>query len=276
MTKSYLFTTIFLLISTAIWAQATAAENNMQKEFFTTENFKFATALGVDAALYHGAHGSLSREQMDASNAESTSLSLGLDFYSPQSTLGFFIDPTYSIQNFNIVQENAPLRDSISMSSLEIPFYLKLRMGNPLKQTQWWLAAGGGYSIPLSVEQFYYDNNSNATIIQAAREEKDMFNSIPYLSAIFGLDYTLAFGESDKEMFQRDAARLLVYVKANYDLGNRINQDFNSGFNTSLGNIPNPDLKMLRVSIGARIILRLSKVAQFTSEVGKAVLQAQQ
>lgn len=261
---------ILVLICSTSYGQIEA--NKLSKEFFTTENMKLAISLGADLTPISDSgktgliktNGTIDKNQISFGEPNS-SFSLGFDIYSPQSKLGFFIDPTYNLQNYSIQERSAPLRDSISISNLEIPVYLKLRLGNPLNKSQFWWAVGAGYSIPLTVEQNYLNvatNNIVATI-----EEKEMFKPLPYASTIIGYEYNLAFGKSNKEVYERDGIKILVYAKANYDLGNRINEDFNFGSNTSLGNISEPDLQFLRISIGVKLLLRVSSFVDLAREV---------
>ena len=263
---------ILLLICSTSYGQIEA--NKLSKEFFTTENLKLAISIGGDLTpvgdsgetVLIKSNGNIEKSQLSFSSPNA-SYSLGFDIYSPQSKLGFFIDPTYNLQNYSIQETNAPLRDSISISNLELPIYLKLRLGNPLSKSQFWWAVGGGYSIPLNVEQNYFDVDTNNIV--ATIEEKEMFKSLPYISTIIGYELNLAFGESDKEIYERDGIKMLFYAKANYDLGNRVNEDFNFGTNTSLGNISEPDLQFLRFSFGIKFLLRISKVVDLANEVTK-------
>ena len=261
---------ILLLICTSAYAQIEA--NKLSKEFFTTENTKLAISLGGDLTPIGdngktgliNPNGNFDRNQLSFASPN-VSFSLGFDIYSQQSKLGFFIDPTYNIQNYSIKELNAPLRDSISVTNFEIPIYLKLRLGNPLSKSQFWWAVGAGYTIPLKAKQNYFDPTTNNLV--AAIEEKDMFRPLPYLSSIIGYELNLAFGESDKEVYERDGVKMLFYAKANYDLGNRINQDYNFGTNTSLGNISEPNLKFLRISFGIKFLLRISKVLDVAKDL---------
>lgn len=263
---------ILLLIYTTTYGQIEA--NKLSKEFFTTENMKLAISLGGDLTPVGddgqtgliSTNGNIDKDQLSFA-APNASFSLGFDIYSPQSKLGFFIDPTYNIQNYSIQEVNAPLRDSISSSNIELPVYLKLRLGNPLSKSQFWWAVGVGYSIPLDVEQNYFDMSTNSLV--ATIEEKEMFNPLPFLSSIIGYELNLAFGDSDKEMYERDGVKMLFYAKANYDLGNRINKDYNFGTNTSLGNFTEPNLQFLRISFGIKFLLRISKVVDLAKEIPK-------
>lgn len=268
---------LFLFICSASYGQIEA--NKLSKEFFTTENMKLAIAIGAEvtpvgdtgSTALISTNGNIDKGQLSF-GAPNASYSLGFDIYSPQSKLGFLIDPTLNLQNYSIQETNAPLRDSISISNLELPFYLKLRLGNPLSKSQFWWALGGGYSIPLRVEQNFFEISSSNSLV-ATIEEKDMFRPLPYASTIIGYELNLAFGESDKEVYERDGVKLLFYAKANYDLGNRINPEFNFGTDTSLGNISDPDLQLLRISFGVKVLLRISKVLDIANEVSKEVVR---
>lgn len=269
--KSIKFLLLLFVVSTS-YSQIEAIK--LSKEFFTTENIRLALSLGGDVtppgangqtALIQ-TNGSIEKEQLSFA-APNASFSLGFDIYSPQSKLGFFIDPTYNLQNFTVQESSAPLRDSISMANLEIPVYAKLRLGNPLSKSQFWWALGGGYSLPVNVEQHYFDNTTNTLV--ASIEEKDMFKPLPYLSTIIGYELNLAFGESDTEIYERDGIKMLFYAKANYDLGNRVDENYNFGTNTSLGTISDPDLKFLRISFGVKFLLRIAKAVDLAKEFSK-------
>lgn len=263
---------ILLIICSTTYGQIEA--NKLSKEFFTTENTKLAISLGGDLTPVGDSgqtvlitpNGNIDKNQLSFATPNA-SFSLGFDIYSQQSKLGFLIDPTYNLQNYSIQETNAPLRDSISISNLELPIYLKLRLGNPLSKSQFYWAVGGGYSIPLNVEQNYFDVTTNSLV--ATIEEKQMFKPLPYLSTIIGYELNLAFGESDKEIYERDGIKMLFFAKANYDLGNRINENYNFGINTSLGSISEPNLRFLRISFGIKFLLRVSKVVDLAKDISQ-------
>lgn len=86
-----------------------------------------------------------------------------------------------------------------------------------------------------------------------------MFQANPFLSGILGYEFSL---DSKSENFlNRDFFRILLYTKVNYDLSNRLdNANFNS--NSTINSYSDPTLKFLRISLGLKILLRLSKAGE--------------
>jgi len=264
---------IVLFICNSTLAQRNA---KIEKGFFNLKEIKVAVSLGADISLAGDngrtgmvkSLGNISEENIFF--GQSVNYSIGLDFYSAKSKLGFLLDPTLSNQNNVYRVDNAVFNDSISTSHLEIPFYLKLRLGSITSNSSFWITAGTGYSIPLKVKQNFLNKNSD--LIEVTLEDKDMFKPIPFLSSIIGYELILASGEKDgKEIYDRDDARLLLFLKVNYDLDNRLNASYNFGSNTSLGNISSPDLQFLRVSFGAKLLLRFSKAGYALGEAYKTL-----
>lgn len=270
--------TVLLLVMVASISNA-QMEASLKKEFFNMENVKVALALGADISWAGDTgntgmiqpNGNITENQIGYASSPNTSVNIGLDIFSPQSKLGFLINPTYNSQRFAVQQTGAALRDSISLRNLEIPAYLKLRLGNVLSASQFWLALGGGYSIPLSAEQNYYESDTNRFV--GTIDDNEAFKPLPFLSTIIGYELNLGLGESSKKIVERDALRILFYLKANYDLGNRINQDFDFGNRTSVGNISTPDLQFLRISVGVNLLLRVSKAYELAGTIAKEALK---
>jgi len=249
----------------------------LDKDFFTTENIKVAIALGYDTSPLSKSGESTfltslgNIDDKNISYRNSSSYSVGFDIFSQQSTLGFLINPTLNFQNFTLNESRAPLKDSIAVSNFEIPVYLKLRLGNPLNRSQFWLALGAGYSIPFNTQQNYIDKSNDRVV--ANREENDMFKSIPFLSGIIGYEINLSFSDSNTEIYERDGIRMLLFVKSNYDLANRFNTNFNSGTNTSFGTIQEPDLRFFRVSVGVKLLVRISKAMDIANKASREMIK---
>jgi hypothetical protein len=267
---------IACLVFANSFAQDESDGIGIEKKFFNTTNFKVAMSLGVDGSWAGDngktrmiiPNGNIKKDKLFFGS--SINLNVGLDFYAADSKLGFFIDPTLNISNYSITQPNAALRDSISSTNLEIPLYLKLRLGNPLSKSHFWWALGAGYSIPLKTEQNFIEKSSNSII--ATLKEKDMYKPVPYLSTLIGYELIVASKiKEGKELYDRDDFRFLFFLKANYDLDNRINTDFNFGSDTSLGNISDPNLQFLRISFGVKILFRFSKAGYVLNEVSKNI-----
>lgn len=255
------------LISTTILCQDIAIE----KKFFTTENFRLGAILGADLSwagnngktALMSQKGTIEKENILYSNTPNTSYFLGFDAYSPTSTLGFMTGLSINLQEYSIKNRNLQVTDSIKTTNIEIPFYAKLRIGNVLKGGQFWLALGGGYSFTTQASAKRVNNNFNITEFDV----KDSFQSNLFISSIIGYEFSL--DSKNKDFLNRDVFRLLLFAKGNYDLGNRL--DEGNLNNITFNSYNNPSLKFLRVSIGIKILLRLTKAGEVLTEAAKNI-----
>lgn len=239
------------------------------KSFFRADKFRIGTSISFDTSIsnekgkayFISSSGNINKDNLTYSKNPNFSIGLGVDIFSPLSTLGFYIEPTLNIQNFVIKGNNSSLRDSLSINSFEIPIYAKLRFGGVKSKNHTWLAIGGGYSL---INKASSKTMSNKTIL-AEFDSKKQFKSTPFLSAILGYEYIITSSKPNgKEVYDRDDFRALFFVKANYDLNNRLD---NTGIysNTALDNYQNPNLKFLKVSVGVKVLLRISMLGKLAT-----------
>ncbi|MCF6173428.1 MAG: hypothetical protein L3J44_06580, partial [Campylobacteraceae bacterium] len=59
--------------------------------------------------------------------------------------------------------------------------------------------------------------------------------------------------------------RILVYAKANYDLGNRLDEE-NIMSGSAISTYDNPSIEFLRISIGLKILVRLTKAGELLGQ----------
>lgn len=260
MKKSFTICLIYIL-SSNIYAQD---DITISKKFFSEENFRVGAILGTDLswASNNGKtalisqNGAIPEENIFYSSSPNTSYFLGLDFYSPTSTLGFMTGFNINIQEYAIKNNSLSVTDSIKTNNIEIPIYVKLRMGSVLKGGQFWIALGGGYSF-ITKAEIQRTNSSSSSI--DLFDAKNLFQANPFLSGILGYEFSL---DSKSENFlNRDFFRILLYTKVNYDLSNRLD-DANFNSNSTINSYSDPTLKFLRISLGLKILLRLSKAGE--------------
>lgn len=274
--KIFKITLLFAVISMSIHAQIPMdrskldSQMDVTKGFFRTSQFRVATSLSGDMsftnekgkAFYINPSGNIGKDNISYSKTSNLSFGLGLDFFSPMSTLGFYIEPTYNIQKYAIKNTVNSLKDSVDVRSLEVPIYAKFRFGGVKSKSHTWLALGGGYSFINKATTKVMQNN----ITLGSFDSKKQFQSIPYLSAMLGWEIMTASSQKgNEEIYDRDDFRVLIFAKANYDLANRFD---NTGVytNTALHSYTKPELQFLRVSVGVKLLLRLSKLGKMTAE----------
>lgn len=255
---------LFVLIFNVVVSQ----DVPIDPAFFTTKNMRIGISLGGDTSV--GIESDNRRQLLVVSPVGQTngaeinlekpstnfSLNIGLDVYSPNSILGFFTEINANFLDYQVGQENGSGIDLISSLNLEIPAYIKFRFGKVNRNGHTWVALGGGYSIVSRSMQ-------NDVVFKG---ENSFLNNTAYLSGMFGLESIVPFkGSKGEEIFNRDNYRSLLFVKFNYDLNNRVDNTFNLDNSTVLGNLPNASLKFLRISIGLKIIFRVSSLKRITS-----------
>lgn len=270
-----------ILIYSIAFSQTEADGIIIEKSFFKFEkgNTKVGMTFGFDynPTSENGKSGviipkgSLLNEHLR--HYKSGNISVGFDIYSAESILGFYLAPSLNIHDFTINHPNAPFIDSMATSNLDLPFYFKLRIGKILKRDNITLAFGGGYSIPLMLNREFIEKSTDR-ILNIDRDETNIFNSTPYISTILGWEIIIASQKkSGEHIYDRDDFRLLIYTKANYDLDNRINPNFDFGFNTSLGHYTNPSLRFLKFGFGIIIQFRFSKAGYVFKETLKTIYE---
>ncbi|MDP2692575.1 MAG: hypothetical protein Q8O88_02960 [bacterium] len=265
--KKITLSLLLLIFTTNIFSQ----DVEISKKFFTTENFRLAAILGYDLSwagdngktALMSQNGSIESDKFSYNTKPNQTFFIGLDAYSPTSTLGFMGGLGINFQKYSIESFSGTTIDSIGTTNLEIPLYARLRLGK-VRSNQFWLAVGGGYSINSKAEVI--QKNSNGTIISTSSENKQ-FNSQPFLSGIVG--YEILLGSAKSETYNRDTFRILLYAKANYDLGNRLDED-NIPSNSAIGSYSDPNIEFLRVSLGLKILLRLGKAGEL---IGNSLLE---
>jgi hypothetical protein len=255
---------------------SSAQDVAISKKFFTTENFRLGAVLGYDLSwagdngktALMSQNGSIDKEKFSYNSTPNQTFFIGLDAYSPTSTLGFIGGLGINFQKYSVESKAGLTTDSISTTNLEIPIYARLRLGK-VRSNQFWLALGGGYNINSKAEVI--QKNSNGSIISTSEENKQ-FNSQPFLSGIIG--YEILLGSAKSEEYNRDTFRVLLYAKANYDFGDRLDSD-NIPTTSAIGSYSDPTIEFLRISVGLKILLRLGKAGELIGESIKQSLNQQ-
>lgn len=256
---------IFILTFSSI--ALTAQDIKRSKKFFSTEYFRVSAIIGYDFSWAGengktslvNQNGSIDKENFYYANTPSQTIFLGLDAYDPTATLGFMTGLGINTKEYSIKSTSGIVTDSIKTTNLEIPVYLRFRIGS-IRSNQLWVALGGGYSINTKAEIIRTNNNG---IVIDKSDNKDQFTTFPFVSGMIGYEFNL--GKKEDVEFNRDSFRIVLYGKANYDLGNNLNSE---GFDTgsSLNSYTDPSIEFLRVSLGIKILLRLSKAGELLNE----------
>lgn len=260
--RLFLLSIVLLFAYTYTYSQSEVV--GISKKFFTTENFRLGAAIGADASwagddgstALISQSGNIDDDNFFYASEPNTTIFLGLDAYSPTSILGFLGGVALNFQEYSVRGQNDVRRDSIKTTNIEIPIYARLRLGNALSQGQFWIALGGGYSINSRAETSIL--NATGGIISSS-ERNEQFDSHAFASGILG--YEFMFGNKEKDAYDRDAYRILIYAKANYDLGNRLDPE-NIEPTTAIATYQEPSIEFLRISVGIKFMLRLSKAGE--------------
>jgi hypothetical protein len=228
---------------------------NIPPKLFNTFNTRVSLSVGGDLS-YVGKNNEVPliivnnkiNDNLAFRETTNWSLNLGMDIYSPTSLINFLIVAELNAQKYSI--EDTPNRrvDSISNLNIEVPIYLKFRIGKTTGRSHLWIAAGGGYSFPISTKfNSYLDNDP----IFDDKVKIDLFKPIPYLSSIIGYEVYLRPGNTSYS----SSFRTLIYIKANYDLANRIDPEFIPLNESAIAEIDKLDIQFLRISLGLRFLL---------------------
>ncbi len=230
---------------------------NVPPKLLATYNTHLSFSLGADLS-YLGKNGDLELIQLNgATTGENIrfreganwSMSVGMDLYSPNGVLGLYIAAEYNSQKYSVQGTTNQRLDSIASKNVEIPVYLKFRLGKTTGKSHVWAAFGGGYSIPLSTK---FNSRLGATTIAEEPFRVALFQPTPFVSSIIGYEYYLKAQNGQ----YTSSVRTLIYLKGNYDLGNRVDNAFVAPEESSIGQIENLDIQFLRISFGIRFLFK--------------------
>ncbi|MEL6918025.1 MAG: hypothetical protein AAFO99_09885 [Bacteroidota bacterium] len=230
---------------------------NVPPKLLATYNTHLSFSLGADLS-YVGKNGDLelilpngatTGDNIRFREGASWSLSLGMDLYSPNGVLGLYVAAEYNAQKYAVEGTPNQRLDSIASKNLEVPVYLKFRLGKTTGKSHLWAAFGGGYSFPLSTK---FNSRLGSTKIAEEPFKVDLFKPIPFLSSILGYEYYLKAQNGQ----YTSSIRTLLYLKGNYDLGNRINGGFIAPEESSISQISDLDIQLLRISFGIRFLFQ--------------------
>jgi len=269
--------TLFVLFGYSLISFGQASEGasaGIIKKFFTTENFRLTAAIGYDFSFagddggtgLMNASGNPDDGSFLYSSNPNQTISLELDAYSPTSVIGFMGGVGLNYQNYSITDVNKTVSDSLKTTNIEIPLYVKARFGNALSRSHFWLAAGGGFSFTTNAT--IRQKNLTTGLVSNEIDAEDQFESFPFLSAMIGYEFMAG---KDEEEVNRDSVRFLLFAKANYDLGNRVDSEELIS-NSALTTFQEPDYEFFRISFGLKILLRLGKAGKLMIESFKSQL----
>ncbi len=204
----------------------------------------------ANRAVYHSFSGSPESIKFDYDDDfPGVGYYLALDFYAPNSIIGFYSELKYSITKFKI-KDNDDITDQYENSFFEIPFYLKLRPGKIESDHHLLIMAGGAYAFPLSVKH---------TVGNVVDEDIDQMRNYLSLGGMLGYEYyagdLISRSRSTKSSLN-DQARVIIYSRFNY----RFQSPFNPNYGERVvATIDNDDLifKDLAVTFGVSIFFKI-------------------
>lgn len=275
---------LFVLCINIILIQTTNAQANatISPSFFSTEHQRVSVGVNMDYS-FAGKSGKtgLTKAIGEGINNDnifydkpSVSYGIGLDYYSPNSILGFYLEVNYNTQKYSLRNPIYTYHDSLTVTNIDVPIYAKFRFGKVNKHNHVWLAIGAGYSKISKVELTTYNDITNAAL--RTTDDTNLFSSVIYTSAILGYEMILPFSEANgREEFDRDAFRLLLYAKVNQDLNNRINTEQTSAIQYHVvETFTNSELKFRRISFGIKLLMRFKSANDLIKETVKKQQQS--
>jgi hypothetical protein len=243
---------ILLLVVNTVYSQST----DVRPKFLTFFNLRSSLAIGGDVSylgknnkipLIQLQEGGITNENIRFRELANWNVNIGLDVYSPNGIVGFFIGAGFNSQKYSIEGTQNQRTDSIRSFHIEIPAYLKFRFGKISGKTHFWWALGGGYSIPYQTSFHSFDVNQTLT---TAIKNIELFKTVPYASSLIGYEVYL----KSRNSYYVSNLRLLLYAQVNYDLENRVLNVYDTPTPSSLSDLNAVDIRFLKISAGLKFL----------------------
>ena len=234
-------------------------------KFFTLHNSRFSLGVGLESGITPGFMINASKPAnlhvvyKDVRNSDNNlpyaSYGLVFDLYSANSLIGLLSGVDFSRFIFGL-QKGDSTTDLMDISRIEIPLYLKFRLGKIDGKRHAWLLLGGVYNLSQSCkrEQFNAKLGVNAytTVFD---DNKDQVKNYFGLAGSIGYEFFIG---SQKHF------RMAIYSKIAYPISNQLNSEytqFKASGNSILRGYPNFDIREYRISIGFKFLLQFGEAA---------------
>ena len=250
---------IYTVICLTTFFNAVGQDVKFRTKLFSLKDPRFSLGAGVEAGGLFRFLNNTDRET-SGSNAQQASFLYGasrdFDIYSPHSKVGLYFPINGYISRLRFNRASSKYSE-FSLSNLELPLYLKFRLGARDARNYLWCALGASYDF------------RSATLVSvdspaATRTNyRTLFKNNINVGAILGWE----FSKNDSSALTRKW-RTVAFVRANYSLQNILSKDFsNIGNETALGEYgSSTHLNYLTVSAGVKFFFRFPKKAPSATE----------
>jgi hypothetical protein len=153
MLKKIFFVNLLLLATQAIFAQ----EVSYPLQFISLRHARLGVGIGVDLGsnrITVKSPSSTYTSGMKPVLGTDWGLKLGFDLYAPYSVLGLYSEINFNRSTF-AVSDMLGSTDTLQLDAIEIPLYLKLRIGKADAPVKFLLYGGAAYNIPVGLNRYW-------------------------------------------------------------------------------------------------------------------------
>jgi hypothetical protein len=232
--KKSIFLYFFLCSIHVVSAQKTV---KYPLKFFSLRNARLSLGVGIEAPPQYIAEGLTSyyvlNEQANIEIKPETYLAgkVALDLFAPNSILNFYTEANYAYSSIVLKETKKNYTDTLSFGSLEVPLFIKIRMGSRESRDRYIVFFGGSLDLPLHVKR-------------AWRTSKGLLQEDKTLDQLNRQGFNIG-GGLGFEYFFTDHTRAIAYLRATYRENNLLNKNYPD----FVANYGDADIKFLRLTV---------------------------
>ncbi len=232
--KKSIFLYFFLCCINTVSAQKTV---KFPLKLFSLRNARLSLGVGVEAPPQYILEGLTSyyvlNEEENLKITPETYLAgkVALDLFAPNSIINLYTEANYAYSRVVLRETQKNYSDTLSFGSLEVPLFLKIRMGSRESRDRYIIFFGASLDMPLHVKRTWQTSKG------LLKEDKtiDQLNKMGFnIGGGFGWEY-----------FLTDHTRSILYFRATYRENNLLNTKY-PDFALNYGDV---DIKYLRLTL---------------------------
>ena len=234
--KKYALFSFLLFAVNCLSAQKTV---KYPLKFFSLRNARLSVGVGVEAPPQYLLQGLTSyytlNEQSNLEIQPETYLAgkVAFDLFAPNSILNLYTEANYAYQSLILRETQKNYTDTLTFGTLEIPLFLKIRMGSRESRSRYIAFVGASLDLPLHVKRTW---RTSRNALQEDNAKAQLNTTGINIGGGFGWEYFLD---------DQNHTRTILYLRATY----RENSLLNKNYPDFIRNYGDADIKYLRLTL---------------------------